>query len=208
MNIINRFRRNKEEFHLENILQMNRKNPRTFLKPTSKSLTQLEVGDLVKLIFVMTKVADDGCRAERMWVRITEINKNSYKGKLDNDPFYISSVKAGDEIDFKVDNIAEVYVVDLGFDESKFAIITKRAIEERQVNWATRTDDLHNEQDSGWQFFYGDEDEEYMGDVSNSMIVKLEEILRFEPLLEEAIVKGYNACEYDDKDNRFVQVVE
>ncbi|WP_338321843.1 DUF2314 domain-containing protein [Brachyspira hyodysenteriae] len=38
-----------------------------------------------------------------------EINKDNFLGILDNDPYYIESVKYGDEIVFTIENIIDIY---------------------------------------------------------------------------------------------------
>ncbi len=205
MNLKSFFHRVKQEYHIQDVTETNREFPRTFLIPSREHLSTLKVGDLVKLIFVMNDEADDKCRAERMWLKITSIEGSKYKGQLDNQPYYLKTVQVGDEIEFIDHNIAEIYIDDIGFDATKMAIMTKRAFDERQINWVVRSSDLFNEQDSGWQLFYGDEDNEYLDVATNSMIVELKDVLRFEPLLE-VVFRGNGECfEFSNKDNCFVQ---
>lgn len=205
MNLKSLFGNRKTEYKLQNVVETNREFPRTFLIPEDQHISSIEVGSLVKLIFIMKETAEDGCRAERMWVRIQKIQGNSYIGVLDNDPYYLKTVKAGTEIKFCRKHIAEIYVSDIGFDEEKIAILTKRAFDERQINWVVRSVDLYNEQDSGWQLFYGDEDDEYLNEPSNSMVVSLKNVLTFEPLLEEVFRSNGSSYEYDSKKNCFVK---
>lgn len=195
------------EYHLENAVKMNRLRPRNYLIPTQEEIKALKKGSLVKLIFVMKIPQDNGCRAERMWVVIEEINNRKFTGVLDNDPYYIKSIKCGDEIEFTVENIAGIYFdKEAPFDEKLFAIITKKALDNNQINWVIRTDDLNNEQDSGWQLFYGDENEEYLDDPNNASIVSLEDVLSFEPLLESVFSSSGHAYEYSAKLNKFIEV--
>lgn len=208
MGLLNIFGGNKSEFYLENVVDLNKQFPRTFLIPAKKEIDNLKIGTLVKLIFVMKKPLENGCHAERMWVKITSIKSGNFTGVLNNDPYYLKSIRCGDTITFKAENIAAIYVEGTPFDEKLFAIITKRALESRQINWIVRTDDLNNEQDSGWQLFYGDETPEYLDDASNSAIVSLENVLSFEPLLEAVFSSSGNAYEYSECDNKFVEVKE
>lgn len=206
MSILHMFGRNKPEFHLENVIELNKQFPRTFLIPAKKEIDKLEISTLIKLIFIMEKPLKNGCRAERMWVKITSIGNGTFTGILNNDPYYLKSIKCGDEIAFKAENIAAIYVQEPPFNEKLFAIITKKALENRQINWVVRTDDLNNEQDSGWQLFYGDETPEYLDNTSNSAIVSLENVLSFEPLLEAVFCSSGYAYEYSESDNKFVEV--
>ncbi|AEM23231.1 Protein of unknown function DUF2314 [Brachyspira intermedia PWS/A] len=41
--------------------------------------------------------------------KIIEINKDNFVGILDNKPYYIESIKYGDEIIFKIENIIDIY---------------------------------------------------------------------------------------------------
>lgn len=208
MGLLDIFGGNKSEFYLEDVVDLNKQFPRTFLIPVKKEIDNLEIGTLVKLIFVMKKPLKNGCHAERMWAKITNIESGNFTGILENDPYYLKSIRSGDEITFKAENIAAIYVEGIHFNEKLFAIITKRALENRQINWVVRTDDLNNEQDSGWQLFYGDETPEYLDDTSNSAIVSLENVLSFEPLLEAVFSSSGYAYEYSEDDNKFIEVKE
>lgn len=206
--MINIFNRKKSEFYLENVEEKNVEYSRTFLIPTKEDIDRLDIGDLIKLIFVMNRPQKNGCRAEKMWVRITNKHNNTFTGVLDNEPYYLKSIKVGETITFKAENIACIYKNKTLFDEKLFAIITKKALDERQINWVVRSDDLYNEQDSGWQLFYGDEDEQYLEDTNNSKIISLEQVLSFEPLLEEIFSSSGYTYEYSEIENKFIEVEE
>lgn len=132
---------------------------------------------------------------------IKEFCNDLFTGTLNNDPYFLKSIKADDPITFKRENIAAVYGGKAPFDEKLLAIVTKKALEKKQINWVIRTDDLENERDSGWQLFYGDESDEYLDDVDNAAIVSLEDILAFEPLLEDVFSSHGYAYEYSEKEN-------
>ncbi len=139
---------------------------------------------------------------------IQSMNMNTFTGVLDNEPYYLKSIKVVETITFRAENIACIYKTKTLFDEKLFAIITKKALDERQINWVVRSDDLYNEQDSGWQFFYGDEDEQYLEDTNNSKIISLEQVLSFEPLLEEIFSSSGYTYEYSESENKFIEVEE
>ncbi len=197
---------NKEPYTLEDAAELNKQYPRTFITPSQLEIDSLTPGALVKLIFILDEPIE-GCGAERMWVEITERNGDIFSGILTNAPRYIESISAGDTITFCSNNIAAIYVRGAApFDREKYATVTKRALENRQINWVVRTDDLVNEQDSGWQFFYGDEDEEYLDDYNNGVIVSLEHVLSFEPLLERILGEMGFGYEYSEEKNEFIRV--
>lgn len=206
MGLINIFGRNKPEFHLENVIENNIEFPRTFLIPNQEEIEKLDLGNLIKLIFVMESPQKNGCHAERMWVKITNKQNGAFTGVLDNEPYYLKSIKVGDIITFKAENIAGIYGGEASFNEKLFAIITQKALDKRQINWVVRTDDLDNEQDSGWQLFYGDESDEYLEDSRNAKIISLEQVLSFEPLLESVFSNYGYAYEYSEQNNKFIEV--
>lgn len=192
-------------FEFEDAVQMNKREPRHFQIPSEQRISNLVSGDLVKLIFIFKFETEDGCRAERMWVEITQFDGSSFKGILTNKPYYIKEVKVGSEIVFEKKHIAAIYFEQSsGIDEGKFAIITLRAIEKKEINWCV-LDEPHDDQDSGWQMFYGDEDEEYLDDSSNAKLLTLSRIMAFEPLLEPVFQSNWGAAEYNEKTNSFIQ---
>ena len=165
-------------FILENVAERNKLDARHFLKPSDDEIKQLAVGDIVKLNFLISKELENGCRAERMWVEIQEIDNDSFVGVLTNQPAFINTINAGDTINFSKDNIATVIVKNNPFDFSKMAVISNKAIENREINWAIRSDELNDEQDSGWSLFFGDEDDDYLNDYHNVTIISLERLSR------------------------------
>lgn len=194
------------EYCLENIKDRNQKDPRHFLKPTEEEIDELTVGDLVRLMFLLDKPLNNGCRAERMWVTIKEINPNHYVGILENQPYYITEITAGDEVRFMRYNIATLFTHwEERFDRQKQAIITRRALDKWEINRAIRTEELIDEHDSGWQFFYGDEDREYINTPHTAILITIEEALRIEPLLESIICKRGEVYRFDKARNAFVE---
>lgn len=59
----------------------------------------LKIGDSVKLNLN---------NMEKIWVEITEINKNLILGKVDENPIKIESIKFGDIVEFNEQNIIEI----------------------------------------------------------------------------------------------------
>ncbi len=193
-----------KSYHLEDISVQQNSDPRHFLKPTNEELDSLQIGELVRLFFVFDFKTNDGCRAERMWVEISEINAESLKGFLTNEPVYIKDLQVGDLVEFKRDNIATV-IIKSDFEEKKLALISLKALKAKEVNWLVR-DEPDNAQDSGWQLFYGDESESYLDDSKNCVIISMEEALQFEPRLEKAFLSEHDAFEWSEKDGDFIAV--
>ena len=181
-------------YSLEDVQAKHQKNPRHFLIPSQEEINQLKLGDQVRLIFVLDTVLENGCRAERMWVELTEIRDGKFKGRLTNQPAYITSIQLGDELDFAREHIASLMVPQLNLDTQKGAMI----------NWAVH-DLPHHPQDSGWQFFTGYESQEDLDDPSKIAIISLEAALDIEPLLETVLDKDGEAYVYQAEKNAFVE---
>lgn len=194
-----------ETYYLQNIAQTN-ENPRFFQKPTKEEISSLKVGDQVRLFFVLKFDTGDGCRAERMWVEITEVDNQNFKGELVNQPRYIKELSISDIIDFRAENIATILLPGpSAFDENMLAIITERAWNNHQINWVIKGEP-NNERDSGWQLYYGDEDDEYLSDIKNALIKSLEEILACEPLLNKVFASNHDQFEWSEDQLKFVEV--
>ena len=191
-------------YSLEDVQAKHQKNPRHFLIPSQEEINQLKMGDQVRLIFVLDTVLENGCRAERMWVELTEIRDGKFKGRLTNQPAYITSVRLGDELDFAREHIASLMVPQLNLDTQKGAMITKDCFLRREINWAIH-DEPHHPQDSGWQFFTGYESQEDLDDPSKITIISLEDALEMEPLLETVLDKNGEAYVYQAEQNAFVE---
>ena len=191
-------------YSLEDVQAKHQKNPRHFLIPSQEEINQLKMGDQVRLIFVLDTVLENGCRAERMWVELTEIRDGKFKGRLTNQPAYITSIQLGDELDFAREHIASLMVPQLNLDTQKGAMITKDCFLRREINWAVH-DLPHNPQDSGWQFFTGYESQEDLDDPSKIAIISLEAALDIEPLLETVLDKDGEAYVYQAEKNAFVE---
>lgn len=183
-----------ETFILENAQEHHAADPRHFLIPTQEELDAIGPDSLVQLVFVLPQESADGCRAERMWVHVTVREGDQLGGVLANEPHYIQEIKLGDPIAFEISNVAAVYHKDAApaYDGELMCIITRKALEKGEINWVVRGDPV-NEVDSGWQLFYGDEDEAYLDDANNAALFPLREMLRMEPLLDKVFSSSSTA---------------
>jgi len=195
---------------LENIEECHKESPYTFYLPSNEVLSKLKVGDQVKLIFISDEVLDNGCRAERMWVEITEINGDFFRGMLRNSPHFMESPKHGDVIEFHSKHICSTLYedpasrsMDVYFDSK--VIVSNDVLERRQFNFMLR-DDPNSEQDTGWTFFSGYEDDDFNSDSANFQVVSLGVLLN----MDDSILEFLDAsppCAYErDGSGRFVVV--
>ena len=199
-------------WNLENAQKIADEFPYTFYKPSGEVVSQLKVGNQVKLIFEFESDDPEAPRAERMWVEITVVKHGVFSGYLNNDPEYIKDLKYKDPIEF-----SEYHIIDTDLDDPvpsitekyiKRCFVTHNILYEgRPVGYLYREESDYDD-DSGWRFTAGDETDEYMEDASNSSCVSLGAVLREDDsilsLLEReagvAFVKGEkgNFIELDD----------
>ena len=194
----------EKTYYFQDIIKDHNENPRKVLKPSDEEIKSLKAGQEVKLIFMLYAPLENGCTGERMWVQISEISGDKFKGYLMTRPSFIKDIQIGDILEFSKNNITAV-TTKTNFDRTKTAVITKRALEMQQINWIVRDEPLDT-LDSGWQLFYGDEDEEYTTDTNNATFISLVEVIGFEPLLEKVFASQHFAFEWNDQKMDFVEV--
>lgn len=163
------------------------KHKYTFYKPSREITKNLVIGNLVKLTFEFDSSNSEHPSAERMWVEITEINGDNFKGKLDNHPFYLHELYAGDEIVFNHKHIidhnlelSEPNLVDKYYDR---CFVTNKILNEKApINYIYREEPMENDEerdykDSGWRILSGDESDVYLDDSDNTKFVSLGAVL-------------------------------
>lgn len=158
-----------------------RANPYTFWKPSKELAERVEPGDYVKLTFSLTDPGPDAPNAERMWVEVTGRKPNSFWGKLDSEPQYISDLSRGSVIEFE-----EKHIIDASIEDPVPAptlqwmprcFVTNRVIVDgEQVGFLYR-EEPDREEDSGWRFMCGDESDDYMDSAKNIQLVSLGAVL-------------------------------
>ena len=102
--------------------------PYTFFLPTTTRLAAVSVGDLVKLT-IRGIPQGEKYDAERMWVIVSAIDGDEMAGALDNNPFDIPHLKAGDEIRFRRSDIIDVELE--GDDRDRIGLVEQRQFWER-----------------------------------------------------------------------------
>jgi len=144
-----------------------------------------------------------------MWLEITEINEHKFKGTLDNHPFYLHELYAGDKIEFEYKHIidhdlelSESNLVDKYYDRC-FAT-NKVLYENAPINYIYREEPMEKDEerdyeDTGWRILSGDESDEYMEDSENISLVSIGSILSrddsFIDLLESEIGTSFERNE-------------
>ena len=196
-------------------------NPYTFYKPSAAVIALLAPGDGVKLIFRLTDPGEDDPSAERMWVEITAREGDHFTGDLDNTPRHIQDFPSGTELTFAPRHIIQISIDDPVPDPTlkwlPRCFVTDRVLDDgAPVRWMYReapmppqTDDdgKITMTDSGWRFFAGDEEDDYLDDPDNTHLVSLGAVLSEDDTMVHLLDAPVGAAfERDDAADGFVAV--
>lgn len=99
-------------FHLDSGEDLHAEFPDTFWIPDRADREALQPGALVKLVFRIPLLDDDGevvVRGERMWVELTERGGLRFKGVLDNDPTCTDDLRSGYELWFGPEHVIDIW---------------------------------------------------------------------------------------------------
>jgi hypothetical protein len=192
----------------------------TFYRPSERVMAKLQKGNLVKLVFEITGLESNDLlamlpSAERMWVIITERNGDKFKGTLDNDPYKIQDIKAGDVIEFEIKHIIQSDIEEMEFDivekYSAFCIVSNKILRDNErVGLLYRSEPMkldNGKTDSGWNFLTGNESEAYLNNPDNLTYTTLGKVLN----LNDAFIRfldepeGSEYC-WDDVLKKYMKV--
>jgi hypothetical protein len=174
---------------LDNAVLLQQESPYTFYRPSDEIIGRLEPGKAtVKLIFRFDNNKPEEPAAERMWVMLDAINEDgSYIGILDNDPFYIKDLVAGDRIIFRKENIIQydtlddLNVTDVNGDNiEKFrakSIVSNHILKDGYRVGRLYREEPSGEEDTGWTLMSDHETEEYVDDHHNLQYVAIGKVL-------------------------------
>jgi hypothetical protein len=101
---------------LQNVELSHRRSPISFSIPRSEQRKNLNLGDLVKLVFEADHPSPTGLTAERMWVEVRAIQGSTFVGALDNTPSFLSNLQPGDLITFGPEHVAALQFSPSGLD--------------------------------------------------------------------------------------------
>jgi len=92
-------------------------------------------------------------------------------------------------------------------DVKKYAFVSKRALRTDHIGYCYR-DYPETNIDSGWRFLYGDEDEDYLDNPTNSETVYPDDMLSISPALEVILAAPINSeFEWDEELEAYVEIV-
>ncbi|PVE70293.1 immunity protein Imm33 domain-containing protein [Priestia megaterium] len=160
-------------WQLDNVYERNKESPYTFYKPSKAVTDKLKAGDLVKLVF-FSDSDTAGYKGERMWVEITDRNKENFVGKLDNEPYHLKGLKLGQILHFGTEHICDTEYEDdevakMDYYFNTLVTVSNDVLERNEFNFLLK--DKPN--DSGWVIFSGYEEDEFTSNPNNFQIVAL-----------------------------------
>lgn len=189
-------------WYLDDVREMHEAAPYTFYIPSEEVLSQLKVGDFVKLIFTNEEASSNGYRGERMWVKITAVHGNQFEGVLDNEPYYLP-IEVGTELSFGMEHICQTEYEEPDGDKrdyytDTFVIISADVLEREEFHFMLR-DEPDEERDPEWSFLSGYEDDAYLNDTENFLIVSIGVVLNMDdsilPILQQPPLCAYERDE-------------
>jgi uncharacterized protein YegJ (DUF2314 family) len=91
-------------YGLASATERHQRSPETFRIPSVETTSSVQLGNYVKLIFTQ----GDENPGERMWVKVTSREGDSWQGILANHPYTLPELKFNALIEFDTDNIIAV----------------------------------------------------------------------------------------------------
>lgn len=160
---------------------------------------KLKAGDLVKLVF-FSDSDTDGYKGERMWVEITDRNKENFVGKLDNEPYHLKSLKLGQILHFGTEHICDTEYEDddaakMDYYFDTLVTVSNDVLERNEFNFLLK-DKPNEPNDSGWVIFSGYEEDEFNSNPDNFQIVALGVVLNVDDSIL-AFINETPLCAYE-----------
>ena len=193
-----------KSWSLDNAAEVQKEFPYTFYRPSDEVTDSLKPGDLIKLIFRFESDEPDAPAAERMWVIIEAINKDgTFIGKLDNDPFHIKDIKAGDEVRFSREHIIQYNTIDdLDIEDTnditkylKKCFVSNHIMHDGYKVGRLYREEPEDENETGWTFMSDYETQEYVDDSKNLQYIAIAKVLNIDDcfinLLDEPVGSIY-----------------
>lgn len=91
-------------------------------------------------------------------------------------------------------------------DKMKRCLVTdKISVEKKKIGYMFREEPSYIPNDSGWRFFEGSEDEEYMNNPENSTAYTLEEVIKMDSSIEKYLDSEIGTSFYKDENGNFIK---
>src|SRR5262249_34847979 len=152
-------------------------------------------GNYVKLAFEIVHRVD-AFEFERMWVVVTDVEGERFRGELRNDPTHDVGAVAGDSIVFGPEHI--LFIAEDGDEVELRARLMQGVIVRRRVfqegarpGLLERREPIEGTRDSGWLVFAGDEEEGYFDEPENYRILSIGDLYdESNPTLIDVLLAG------------------
>lgn len=168
---------------LDNAEERAAEAPRSFFIPPAETRRNLQVGDVVKLIFRLE--SDDSVQVERMWVEVVETEP--YVGTLANNPDLEGVIEHGERVPFGPEHVCGYgYAAeDLGYDPGERCFVSKRLIEAD-----TPPALMYLNREGVWEAHAADESDEEVDDPDRVLHWSLGYLTDKFPLTEQVVREG------------------
>ena len=186
-------------------------NPYTFHKPSPEAIAVLVPGERAKLIFQFDGEQPDDPAGERMWVEIEHIENGVFAGRLANQPLHIKDLAQGDPVRFEACHIIGVSVPDpvtsLAERYAARCLISRHAYADGAGVGFMYREAPAGDDDSGWSFMSGEEDEDYLADPKNVYQVSLGAVLAQDDSFVDLLDREPEVAFERNGNGRFVEVL-
>jgi hypothetical protein len=197
-------------WYLEDAEERARVAPDSFFIPPRAVRHNLDVGDVVKLLFFIRDPEPGGLEAERMWVDVKSAAEGIFVGELLNSPSVIGDLRPGDRVVFEPKHVAAIAVseAEVGYRVDDRAIISRRLAASAFRPGRLRRDEATHENDSGWVALIGSEQPEDFHDASLWAATQLGFLTDRFPELEPVFREGQpgETWEWEEVEGRYRRV--
>ena len=91
-------------------------------------------------------------------------------------------------------------------DIKKRCLVTdKVSVEKKKIGYMYKEEESYIPNDSGWRFFEGTEDEEYMSDPENSTAYTLEEVIKMDDAIVPYLDASVGSSFVRDENDNFIE---
>ncbi len=192
---------------LEDVEQVHRSHKRTYSIPRSDERRGLRPGQLAKLVFLAPDDAEEGARAERMWVEVKATAAGDYIGVLSNRPRYLKYIQQGEHVVFRPEHVCAIYVErnnDNWINPELFLVVSRKIIENEAWPQRAVRKEPHDDSFSGWLVMSSDQDSPDKIDADEYLPLSAHDLMNKFPILDSVLGEPIGtdwswdeeACEY------------
>lgn len=113
------------------------------------------------MVFLAAEDAEEGTRAERMWVEVKGAAAGDYIGVLSNRPRYLKYIQQGEHVVFRPEHVCAIYVErnhELWINPELFLVVSKKILENEAWPQRAVRKKPQDETFSGWLIMPSDDE--------------------------------------------------